>query len=211
MHFCLYFTKTLGDNSQVRPPLSPHTPKHSQKSWIEFSFITFQCYKSQSQCLFYPQKLKNVPRVLLLQSVLPKKTQLFKSKMWCFFLKINQKVVEACVVVLLSQATLIFLDSLNLSRLSSSQEILKVRVDLSHALYLVVLNCKEHDFTRQTSLQVSLAINHTILLENLVTSTLKLLFLFFEFRILIFRRIRGISFVLHLIMMRGELRAINWW
>ena len=122
------------------------------------------------------------------------KNQLFKSKMWCVFLKINQKVVEACVVVLLSQATLIFLDSLNLSRLSSSQEILKVRVDLSHALYLVVLNCKEHDFTRQTSLQVSLAINHTILLENLVASTLKLLFLIFEFGILIFRRIRGIYF-----------------
>ena len=113
--------------------------------------------------------------------------------MWCVFLKINQKVVEACVVVLLFKATLIFLDSLNFSKLSSSQEILKVRVDLFHALYLVVLNCKEHDFTRQTSLQVSLAINHTILLENLVASTLKLLFLIFEFRILIFRRIRGIK------------------
>ena len=92
MHFCLYFTKTLGDNSQIRPPLSPHTPKHSQKSWIEFSFITFQCYKSQSQCLFYPKKLKNVPRVLLLQSVLPKKKhQLFKSKMWCVFFKDKPK------------------------------------------------------------------------------------------------------------------------
>ena len=121
-----------------------------------------------------------------------KKPNFSKAKCGVFFLKINQKVVEACVVVLLSQATLIFLDSLNLSRLSSSQEILKVRVDLSHALYLVVLNCKEHYFTRHTSLQVSLAINHTILLENLVASTLKLLFLIFEFRILIFRRIRGI-------------------
>ena len=37
----------------------------------------------------------------------------------------------------------------------------------------------------------SLAINHTILLENLVASTLKLLFLIFEFRILMFRRIGG--------------------
>jgi len=108
---------------------------------------------------------------------LPKKNPTFQKQnvVW-FFLNINQKVVEACVVVLHSQATLIFLDSLNLSRLSSSQETLKVRVDLSHALYLVVvLNCKKHDFTRQTSLQVSLAINHTILLENLVASTLKLL------------------------------------
>ena len=122
-----------------------------------------------------------------------KKNHFSKAKCSVFFLKINQKVVQACVVVLLSQATLIFLDSLNLSRLSSSQEILKVRVDLSHAFYLVVLNCKEHYFTRQTSLQVSLAINHTILLENLVASTLKLLFLIFEFRILIFRRIGGIN------------------
>ena len=110
-----------------------------------------------------------------------KKPNFSKAKCGVFFLKINQKVVEAYEVVLLSQANLIFLDSLNLSRLSSSQEILKVRVDLSHALYLVVLNCKEHYFTRQTSLQVSLAITHTILLENLVASTLKLLFLFFRF------------------------------
>ena len=90
MNFCLYFTKTLGDNRQVRPPLSPHFPKHSQKSCIEFSFITFQCYKSQSQCLFYPKKLKNVPRVLLLQSVLPKK-KTFQKQNVVFFFKDKQK------------------------------------------------------------------------------------------------------------------------
>ena len=141
---------------------------------------------------FLPQKIKKMfPGFFCSSQFCQKKPNFSKAKCGVFFLKINQKVVEACVVVLLSQATLIFLDSLNLSRLSSSQEILKVRVDLSHALYLVVLNCKEHDFTRQTSLQVSLAINHTILLENLVASTLKLLFLIFEFRILIFRRIGG--------------------
>ena len=141
---------------------------------------------------FLPQKIKKCSQGSFAPVSFAKKNPTFqKQNVVCFFLKINQKVVEACVVVLLSQATLIFLDSLNLSRLSSNQEILKVRVDLSHALYLVVLNCKEHYFTRQTSLQVSLAINHTILLENLVASTLKLLFLIFEFRILIFRRIRG--------------------
>ena len=58
-------------------------------------------------------------------------------------------------------------------------------------LLIVVLICKEHYFTRQTSLQVSLAINHTILLENLVASTLKLLFLIFEIRMLIFRIFHG--------------------
>ena len=73
----------------------------------------------------------------------------------------------------------------------SSQEILKARVDLSHAIYLLVFDCKEHYFTRQTSIQVSLAINHTILLENLVASTLKLLFLIFEIRMLIFRIFHG--------------------
>ena len=118
------------------------------------------------------------------------KKQLFKSKMWCVFLKINQEVVEACVVVLLSQATLICIDSLNLS---SSQETLKARVDLSHAIYLLVFDCKEHYFTRQISIQVSLAINHTILLENLVASTLKLLFFIFAIRIFIFRIFHGIS------------------
>ena len=75
-------------------------------------------------------------------------------------------------------------------------------------LLIVVLNCKEHDFTRQTSLQVSLAINHTILLENLVASTLKLLFLIFEFRILIFRRIRGTQKT-HVVKSYGEMQLLK--
>ena len=140
---------------------------------------------------FLPQKIKKCSQGSFAPVSFAKKKPNFSKAKCDVFFKINQKVVEACVVVLLSQATLIFLGSLNLSRLSSSQEILKVRVDLFHALYLVVLNCKKHDFTRQASFQVSLAVNHTILLENLVASTLKLLFLIFEFRILIFRRIGG--------------------
>ena len=103
---------------------------------------------------FLPQKIKKCSQGSFAPVSFAKKKQLFKSKMWCVFLKINQKVVEACVVVLLSQATLIFLDSLNLSRLSSSQEILKVRVDLFHALYLVVLDCKE---IHQTDLSSSIS------------------------------------------------------
>ena len=76
---------------------------------------------------FLPQKIKKCSQGSFAPVSFAKKNNFSKAKCGMFFLKINKKVVEACVVVLLSYATLIFLDSLNLS---SSQEILKARVDL---------------------------------------------------------------------------------